>query len=154
MEIIELLEKPNLNVDEKVAKAHQHLNQLLTELRKRELPEEVIMTINEEVEQVNSFSGAGKELKTQYNKVKTSILNLIELKLKLVTKGHYRMKWMAVGMTAFGLPLGVVFGLTLGSMAFLGIGLPIGLAMGLAIGSGMDQKALEEGRQLDLEIKN
>lgn len=31
--------------------------------------------------------------------------------------------------------------------------IPIGLAIGMAVGTGMDKKALEEGRQIDLEIK-
>jgi hypothetical protein len=38
-------------------------------------------------------------------------------------------------------------------MAFLGVGLPIGMAIGLAVGTGMDKKALAEGRQIDIEIK-
>ena len=154
MEIIELLERPNLNADEKMANAHQNLNQLLSELRNRELPEELIISINQKVEQVNSFTGSDKELRKQYNKAKTSILTLIEQKVKIVTKGHYRTRWMAIGMTAFGLPFGVLFGTMLDNMAYLGIGLPIGMAIGLAIGSGMDQKAQAEGRQLDLEIKS
>jgi hypothetical protein len=37
-------------------------------------------------------------------------------------------------------------------MAFMGIGMPIGIPIGLAIGSGLDKKAAEEGRQLDVEI--
>jgi hypothetical protein len=56
-------------------------------------------------------------------------------------------------MAAFGIPIGVAFGASLGSMAFLAIGIPIGMVIGLAIGSGMDKKAFEEGRQIDLELK-
>jgi hypothetical protein len=56
-------------------------------------------------------------------------------------------------MAGFGIPIGVAFGASLGNMAFLGIGLPIGLATGIAVGSGMDKKAFEEGRRLDVEIK-
>ena len=56
-------------------------------------------------------------------------------------------------MAAFGLPIGAGFGASLQNMAFLGIGLPIGMAIGMAIGTGMDKKAFEEGRQLDLEIR-
>jgi len=37
-------------------------------------------------------------------------------------------------------------------MGFLGIGIPIGMVIGMAIGAGMEQKAFEEGRQLDLEL--
>jgi hypothetical protein len=60
---------------------------------------------------------------------------------------------MAIGMSAFGIPLGVAFGTSLGNMGLLGIGIPIGMVIGMAIGSGMDKKAFEEGRQLDLEMK-
>ena len=59
---------------------------------------------------------------------------------------------MAIGMVAFGLPMGVAFGAALGNMAFLAIGMPVGLAIGLAMGSGMDAKAAEEGRQLNIEL--
>jgi len=38
-------------------------------------------------------------------------------------------------------------------LVILGIGFPIGLALGMAVGTGMDKKAFEEGRQIDLEIK-
>jgi hypothetical protein len=49
-------------------------------------------------------------------------------------------------MDAIGIPIGVVFGSILDNMAYLSIGLPIGLATG----SSMDQKALKEGRQLNV----
>ena len=77
----------------------------------------------------------------------------LEKELKWVTKNHYRTMWMMLGMTTFGLPLGVAFGAALGNMAFLGIGLPIGMAIGIGVGISMDQKAANEGRQLELEIK-
>ncbi len=56
-------------------------------------------------------------------------------------------------MAAFGIPLGVAFGISIGNMGLLGIGLPIGMVIGMAVGSVMDKKAVESGRQLDLEIK-
>ena len=55
--------------------------------------------------------------------------------------------------TIFGIPIGAAFGLSLNNMAFLGIGLPIGMSIGLAMGARMDNKAKEEGRQLDIELK-
>ena len=39
-------------------------------------------------------------------------------------------------------------------MAFLAIGIPLGMAIGIGLGTGMDKKALEEGRQLDIEIRS
>lgn len=60
--------------------------------------------------------------------------------------------WIALGMSAFGLPVGAAMGLTIGNMALLGIGLPIGMVFGLAIGSAMDKKSLKEGTQLNIEL--
>ncbi|MBK8045016.1 MAG: hypothetical protein IPK21_21620 [Haliscomenobacter sp.] len=59
---------------------------------------------------------------------------------------------MSLGMAAFGLPIGVAFGMSLGNIGLLGSGLPIGLAIGVALGSGLDKKAFKEGKQLDLDI--
>jgi hypothetical protein len=86
-------------------------------------------------------------------RTQSRILILIEKELKLVTKNHYRNTWLAVGMSAFGLPIGVVFGAILENMAFIGIGLPLGMAIGIAVGTAMDKKASENGKQLDLEIE-
>lgn len=82
----------------------------------------------------------------------SSLLKLLEKELKLVPKDHYRTRWMVVGMSAFGLPFGVVFGTSLGNMAYLGLGLPIGMGIGIAIGASMDEKAKKEGRQLTLTM--
>ena len=60
---------------------------------------------------------------------------------------------MVVGMSAFGLPIGVAIGLSIGNIGLLGIGLPIGMGIGIIVGRLMDKKALAEGRQLDVEIK-
>jgi hypothetical protein len=62
--------------------------------------------------------------------------------------------WMLFGMSGIGLPIGVAFGLSIGNIGLLGLGLPIGMAIGLAIGMSLDKKALNEGRQLNIEIKN
>lgn len=123
------------------------------ELKNRELPEKIVNSINTEIDQIYSFSGTEKELIKQIRKTQSTILTLIEKELNLVTKNHYRNTWLAVGMAAFGIPLGTAFGIINGNMGLLGLGLPIGMAIGVAVGSGMDKKAFEDGRQLDLEIK-
>ena len=78
---------------------------------------------------------------------------MTEKELKIVTKNYYRNLWMVLGMSAFGLPLGVAFGLSLGNIGLLAIGLPIGMAIGTLVGSKLDKKALESGKQLDIELK-
>lgn len=153
MEIKELKKIPNIDQNRKLFSAYAQFDKLLTELKKKELTEEIVKSINNGIDQINSVSESEKELRKQIRKTQSSILKLIEKKLKLVPKNHYRNTWLAVGMVTFGLPLGVAFGASIGNMGLLGIGLPIGIVIGMAVGSGMDKKAFESGRQLDLEIK-
>jgi len=153
MEIKELNKRPEIVQNKKLNGAYSMLDKLLSELKKKGLPNNIVITINNEIEQLNSVSESEKKLRKQIIKAQRSIINLIEKELKLVTKNHYRNMWLALGMAVFGLPLGVAFGTSLGNMGLLGIGLPIGMVIGMALGLGMDKKAFEEGRQLDLEIK-
>ncbi|WP_210465778.1 hypothetical protein [Rufibacter roseolus] len=153
MEINKLNQRPDLGENTRESKAYLQFEKLLSELSKRNLPDEVLSSINKEIGEINSISVSGSILTKEVKKRQTSILKLVEKELKLVPKAHYRNMGLAGGMSAIGLPIGVVFGLTLGNMAFLGLGLPIGLAIGSAVGAGMDKKAFEEGRQLDVEIK-
>ncbi len=127
---------------------------LLIELRKKELPDGLVVSINKDIEELNSISSSGDELRKIVKKKQTRIIKLLEKVLKLVPKNYYRNLWLAVGMAAFGIPIGVALGTSLGNMAFLGIGVPFGLAIGIAVGTGMDKKAFKERRQIDLEIKS
>ena len=154
MEIKELKKRPSIDQNKKLISAYSQFDKLLNELKKKKLPEEIVKFINKGVEQINSVLVSEKELRKQIRKIQSGILKLIEKELKLVTKNHYRNTWLALGMAAFGIPLGVAFGMSLRNLAFLGIGLSIGLAIGIAVGTGMDKKAFEEGRQMDLEIKH
>jgi hypothetical protein len=153
MEIIELIGRSEIEQNSKLNAAYSQLKNLLSELRKREVPTEILNSINQEIDKLNGFSGSDKELLNQVRKTQSLILSLVKKELGLVPKGHFQTLWMVLGMATFGIPFGVVFGLNLGNMAFFAIGLPIGLSIGLAIGAGMDKKAQEEGRQLDIEIK-
>lgn len=152
MELSELKRKEGIGQNEKLESAYAQLDKLLNELKKKELSEETEISINQKIDQINTFSESEKDLKKMIAKTQSSILNLLEKEHKIVAKNHYRNIWMSVGMAAFGIPLGVVFGTSLGNMAFLSIGLPIGMVIGMVVGSGMDKKASEEGRQIDLEI--
>ncbi len=153
MELIELNKRVNIDQNKKLNNAYSQFGELLNELNKKELPNETISFINSGIEEINSFTESEKELRKLIRKTQSRNIKLIEKELKLVTKNHYRNTWLAIGMSVFGIPLGVAFGTSFGNMGFIGIGLPIGMAIGMAIGAGMDKKAFEEGRQLDLEIK-
>jgi hypothetical protein len=154
MDIKELKNRPDIDRHKKLYASYVQFDKLLMELRTKELPNETVNSINDRIDHVNSVSESEKELRSQIKKTQSHIIKLIEKEHKLVTKNHYRNTWLAFGMAVFGIPLGVAFGASLGNMAFLGIGLPIGMAIGIAVGTGMDKKAFEEGRQIDLEIKH
>ncbi len=154
MEIKKLKYRPDKYQDKKLNASCTQFDKLLVELRTKELPDKTVHSINDGIDQINAVSESEKELSKQIKNTQSRIIKLIEKEHKLVTRNHYRNTWLALGMAAFGIPLGVAFGASLGNMAFLAIGIPIGLVIGIAVGSGMDKKAFEEGRQIDLEIKH
>jgi len=143
MTIIKLRGVKNLESDIRLSQLYSQFDILLSELRKKELPDSIIQTINNEVEEIN----------TSDSLTTNAILRLIEKDLKLVPKNYYRTLWLALGMTVFGMPLGVLAGVLLGQPGLFAIGLPIGVAIGVTVGTAMDKTAAKENRQLNLEIK-
>lgn len=152
MKLKTLNQRPGIKENEKLNKVYLKFGKLLQELEKRELSDTLTDTVNEHIEAINSISDSDKKLGSQIRRKQSVIVRLVEKELKLVPRNYYRTTWMAIGMAAFGVPMGAALGASLGNMAFIGIGLPIGMAIGIAVGSGMDKKASDEGRQLDLEM--
>jgi len=153
MNIIELKERQNFSADTKTNRIYIQLGELLNQLRKRNLPENIIDSVNQDIEVVNAASLIGNDFRKLVKQKQNKIIKLLEKDLKVVPKNYYRNMWLALGMSVFGLPIGVAFGASIGNMGLLGVGLPIGMAIGALVGSKMDKKALEEGRQLNIEIK-
>ncbi len=153
MNIIELKDRQNISDDIKLNRMYSQFGELLSELKKKELPQNIITFINECIEQINASSLTGNELRKLVKHNQTTILKQVEKELKIVPKNYYRILWMILGLSGFGLPIGVAFGLSIGNLGLLGAGLPLGMVIGLAIGSAMDKKALNEGKQLNLVIK-
>ena len=153
MNIVDLKSREDISSDVKLSGVYSQLDEILQELNKKELPQSVIETINKDIEEVNSTLFTDSKLKKLVKKKQTKIIQLVEKELKIVPKNYYRNLWLAVGMSAFGVPIGVLLGSITGNMGLLAIGLPIGMGIGIAVGTRMDTKASEEGRQLDMEIK-
>lgn len=144
----------NLDSDIRLNQLYNQFDTLLNELRYRRLPDSIIQTINNEVEEINtSNSLTTADLRKVIKKKQTAILKLIENELKLVPKNYHRNLWLALGMTVFGIPLGVLAGVLLKKPGLFAIGLPIGVAIGVTVGTAMDKKAVKENRQLNIEIK-
>jgi len=151
MEILELHKKSDQSV--KLTRKYLAFERLIAELKKMEPPVTIVNAMNSEIELINHFYGSDTGLINQLAGAQKRILKLLEKQLKIVPKNHYLNLWMVLGMSAFGVPLGVVWGTASGNMANLGIGLPIGMAIGIAVGAALDVKARREGRQLDLDLK-
>ncbi len=152
MEITTFQKPTYLRPTSKLSLKADVFEKLLNELKSRDLPESMIESVNQQVALVHASGIDEKTFAKQLSKSQSFILKQLEKELKIVPKNYYRTTFMSLGMAAFGIPMGVAFGLALGNLAFLGIGLPIGLAVGMAIGASKDKKAADEGKQLEVEI--
>lgn len=133
----------------KAKESVDRLNQLIEELQSHKLPDDLVSKLNSEVERVNGLSPTDKSLRKEVQKAIHLFSKSIIKEAKLVPKGYHQMLWTGIGMSAFGVPIGIGIGTALDNMAFLGIGLAFGLPIGMAVGAAMDEKAKKEGRQLN-----
>ena len=151
MEIKNLKNRPRFVNNRRLERSYQKFSSLITELQSKEISENVIQIINGEIEGINlqrDEKGFLKKIRVSQHK----ILKTLEKKHKIVPVGYYRNMWMVLGMSAFGIPLGVAFGSSLGNMGFLGTGLPIGMVIGIAVGMKKDNEAAKNGKQLEFSL--
>ncbi len=154
MHLTPLNENPNAALSAKSNLYHTQIEYILNDLKGRDLPDYVIKSINADVEEINASTKTDYALHKLLKQKQRDIVKVLEKEMKIVPINYYRNLWMVLGMAVFGVPTGVAFGTAIGSMAFMGIWLPIGMAIGIAVGSVMDKKAMADGRQLSIEIKN
>lgn len=152
MKLTDLKPRPAIKNNTKLNNKYLQFEKFIAALKQKELSNNVFTALQSLIEELNRVPD--NELKKELRKKQTNIIKILEKEMKIVPKNYYRNLWMALGMSIFGIPMGVVFGALFENMAFLGIGLPIGMAIGIAVGTQMDKKAFEEGRQLDVELKN
>jgi hypothetical protein len=148
-----LIERQQISENLKALNLYQQLDKLLKTLEEQNLQSETIDLIDHEIEDLNFITQIDKQFVKLIKEKENRIIKLLEKRHKIVPKNYYRNLWLILGMTIFGLPIGVAIGMSLGNMGLLGIGLPIGMAVGIGVGSMMDKKALSEGRQLNFEAK-
>ncbi len=152
LEIKELYPKnfslKNCNANEKFVK----FRELINLLRQKQLPDYIIEFINNEIESINNLSIDEDLFIKKFKSSEKRIIIFLERELKIVPKNYYRNYYLVLGISIFGVPIGVVFGAIIGNMGLLGIGIPIGLGIGTSIGTYLDKKALLENRQLNIEI--
>ena len=129
------------------------LEQLIEEINKREIPDEVTALLNKDIQELNTSTATNGSYMRLVKSKQGLILKNLEKHLKIVPINYYRNIWLAVGMTAFGLPFGTLLGFLTKNMGLIGIGLPLGVAIGSVIGINADKKAEKEGRQLNIQLK-
>ena len=140
-------------LEPKLTKKFTSLSNLIFAAGKHQLPDSFVTFVNKEIQQISQFPGNTEETTKMLDNIQKTFLKKLEKEHHLVPKNYHRNLWIPLGVGGFGLPIGVIFGLSIGNMAFLGAGLPIGLAIGMAYGAYLDQKAEKEGRQLDFEVR-
>ncbi|MFY8026011.1 MAG: hypothetical protein ACOVNO_11700 [Sediminibacterium sp.] len=132
---------------------YDQLQQLLIAVAEKDIPDSVIEKINLVINFLNNVEEGNSRFQKMMKKAEADILKLLEKELKMVSINHYKKLWMVLGMSAFGMPLGVAFGISVGNLGLLGLGFPIGMGIGVFFGISQDKKALAEGRQLAFEAK-
>jgi hypothetical protein len=144
--IIARLEEDQQRTAEKSLKTVlDKIERLFEAVAEKEVPFNDIQEMTLNLNQLLERPKAGK-LRGFYNR----FVGFLVKKYGLVTPRYYTSQWMVLGMSIFGVPFGVIFGLALDNMAFLGIGLPMGMPIGMAIGAGKDKKAAGEGKVLNV----
>lgn len=152
MEIKALIQRAYTDKNQSLKQTVVNFENLLSELRKRNLPDHIVESINHNITELNSFSGPDKDLIKEVRIRQSGILKHLETDLKLVAKNHYRKIWLPIGMTAIGIPAGTLIGAVQGNMALLAIGLPIGVLIGIVVGTSLDKNAYIKGKQLEVEF--
>jgi hypothetical protein len=149
MNIRELEEHVGLDQDEKTLKKVAKFGRLLQELKKIEIPSEVISEINFEITKVNAFTGSDKGLHREIEVSQLAILNHLESTLGIVSKHYYQNLWMVFGVL-FGVIFSAFFDLagydeTWNSMGFT---ISMGMLFGMLAGKNRDLQAKKTGQQL------
>lgn len=152
MKLKELSGKNLSQQSPKIIKEYAILDKLYLELEKKDLPAEVVEFINNRTDYLNTLGEQDPRLLKLLRKTKQDIVKQVEKQVKIVPRNYYRNLWMVIGMSVYGLPIGVIYATITQNWGLLGIGLPIGMLLGMGHGARLDKKASEELRQLDLDI--
>ncbi len=153
MSLTKLIHHYTESEDQKLMKKYTYLEQLLELMNNKEFSEETEMALNEVIAKMNMLQSNVKIQKKALSRQQTALLRILETKEKLVVRNHYRNTWIALGMSAFGIPIGVAIGASMDNMSLVGYGLSIGMIIGLVFGMLKDKAAAKEDRQLDIELQ-
>tara|TARA_R100000935_G_C2835473_1_gene167843 strand:- start:2102 stop:2563 length:462 start_codon:yes stop_codon:yes gene_type:complete len=141
----------NIRISEEIESNFQKFDVFLEELNKMELPPEVVVSLNTQLENLPLFSGSEEQFLIKLKNTKMVLLKILYQEVHVVPKSHYRDLWMALGLSIIGIPIGILFFLFLDNSIYIAIGIALGFVIGVLIGNYLDNQAEEEGRQLSKE---
>lgn len=153
MNLTTLRQREGLEQFKKLVETYQQLQRLCDAFLEKKLDETVIQKINVELDALNAIETVDDTFRKSIKKTEDKILKILEKDLKIVPINYYKTLWMILGMSAFGMPFGVLYGVIIGNMGMIGLGLPFGMAIGVFLGMNLDKKALAQGKQLAFERK-
>jgi LPS O-antigen subunit length determinant protein (WzzB/FepE family) len=153
MNLTTLRQREGLEQFKKLVETYQQLQRLCDAISEKKLDETVIQKINVELDALNAIETVDDTFRKSIKKAEDKILKILEKDLKIVPINYYKTLWMILGMSAFGMPFGVLYGVIIGNMGMIGLGLPFGMAIGVFLGMNLDKKALAQGKQLAFERK-
>ena len=147
----------NLKFDQvnnpKLSDLYFQMQDILKRTNNKKLPTEAIQYINHIVKQVNSSNLKDKILLELLKEKQNYIVKFLEKKHNIVTKNNYRNMWIGLGALVFGLPVGLLLAFIFNNAKVFALGLIAGAGIGTFVGISMDNKAVREGRQLNIELK-
>lgn len=145
--------KLNRIIPEKDRESIRDFQDLIDAINSKNLSAETAELVQNKVQYLNSLEVSSKPFLKELKKVKKDILEVLQKKQKLVPENYYTSLWMALGMSVFGLPIGMVISSFTGKISFIAIGLPLGMTIGSFYGAHLDKKAVKENGILRLRKK-
>ena len=124
-------------------KVYQNFIDILTALKNRDLTQEEIRSIEEELD-ILKLKDYPENKKKYLRRKRDKFKEYLNTEFSLITEGYY---------TGIGLALGICFGVAIGASIFgpssgSSLGISLGMVIGLIIGRTLDDKAKKENRVL------
>lgn len=125
---------------------------LIQEIHRMELPPEVIVELNIELEKLELQLAFQKKFYKQIKTSKAVLLKILYHEVGVVPINHYRDLWIALGLSGIGIPLGIFLSFFMDNSSAIALGIALGCSMGIVIGANLDNQAEAEGRQMAIRL--
>ena len=90
MNIIELKIRQDSSTGNKFSRIYSQFGELLSELKKKELSQNIVKLINDSIEEINASALTETQLEKLVKQKQSTILKQTEKELKIVSQNHYR----------------------------------------------------------------